>query len=127
MGQAARSKRIALIVEDDPGQADLVGALFEEADYHVFEVKTIQEALEFLTEHAAETRLIFSDVWIDRSADGVTLAREVAKRWPWIKLIVTSVAEREGLAQLPVSVTYMQKPWCALDLLVEAERTGGRN
>jgi DNA-binding NtrC family response regulator len=124
MGRASRERTMAIVVEDDQDQADLAAVLLEEAEFDVKEVASAEEASALLEEHGARVALVFADVWLNRSADGIALARSVAERWPWIKLIVTSGQAGPVLDELPRSAIYMQKPWRALDLLVEAERAG---
>jgi DNA-binding NtrC family response regulator len=124
MGLALRERTMAIVVEDDRDQADLAAALFEEAEFEVAEVASAEEAMRLLEENGTRVALVFADVWLNRSADGVALARAIADRWPWIKLIVTSGAAGSTIDELPRSAVFMQKPWRALDLLVEAERAG---
>jgi len=49
----------------------------------------------------------------------VSLAQAVKRRWPDVRVVVTSGASRD--ARLPDQAVYMQKPWRALDVLVQAE------
>jgi DNA-binding NtrC family response regulator len=124
MGRLLRERTMAIVVEDDQDQADLAAVLLEEAEFEVREVASADAANALLEEHGTHVALVFVDVWLNRSADGVALARAIADRWPWIKLIVTSGQAGSVLDDLPPSAVYMQKPWRALDLLVEAERAG---
>jgi CheY-like chemotaxis protein len=124
MGRALRERTMAIVVEDDQDQADLAAVLLEEAEFDVKEVASAEDAKAILEANGARVALVFADVWLNRSADGIALARAIAERWPWIKLIVTSGQAGPALDELPRSAVYMQKPWRALDLLVEAERAG---
>ena len=124
MGQAMDRRRLALVVDDDREQADLAAVLLEEADFEVIEAMSALEASQILRERNGEVALVFTDIWFNRSADGVTLAQEIAANWPWIKLIVTSGGPVEETKRLPKSATFVQKPWRALDILVMADNAG---
>jgi len=122
MSETSKGPMMALVVEDDQNQADLVGALLEEADFQVVEVASGEEALACLHDHAHDIALLYADLRLGRSIDGIDLARAVSINWPWIRLIVTSGDPEEDFDQLPETARFMRKPWRALDLLVEAER-----
>jgi hypothetical protein len=65
--------------------------------------------------------MIFTDVSLTGKIDGVELAHFATRCYPNIHVIVTS-----GLTltkSLPEGVMFMPKPWLALDVLREAERS----
>jgi CheY-like chemotaxis protein len=113
--------RIALVVEDDPDVRSLAAALIEETDLDVVEEDSAEGALAYLRRHASEVALVFADIRL-RRMDGIDLARIVKRDWPWIRVLVTSGNPGDRLDQLPRGARYMQKPWRALDVLIEAER-----
>jgi CheY-like chemotaxis protein len=57
----------------------------------------------------ADIRLLFTDVSMPGSMSGADLARDVAKRWPEIGIIVTSGRPRPG--ELPLSTRFHDKPY----------------
>lgn len=122
MGQANPPARVALIVEDDNYQRELVAALIEETDLRVLEVATAEDALHYLKDHAREVAFLFTDVRLPRILDGIDLARLVALSWPWIKIVVTSGDPGERLEDLPREADFLPKPWRSLDVLMAAER-----
>jgi CheY-like chemotaxis protein len=113
---------MALVVEDETDQADLVATLLEEVGFATIEAASAEEALESLRENAPRVTLLFTDVELRSKQDGVDLARIVGREWPWIRILVTSGDAKAGLRDLPKSAKFMQKPWRALEVLVEAER-----
>ena len=121
MGHAENTARIALVVEDDPDVRSLAAALIEETDLDVVEEDSAEGALAYLRRHAPEVALVFADIRL-RRMDGVELARIVKRDWPWIRVLVTSGNPGDRLNELPRGARYMQKPWRALDVLIEAER-----
>jgi CheY-like chemotaxis protein len=121
MGHAENTARIALVVEDDLDVRSLAAALIEETDLDVVEEDSAEGALAYLRRHAEEVALVFADIRL-RRMDGVELARIVKRDWPWIRVLVTSGNPGDRLDELPRGARYMQKPWRALDVLIEAER-----
>jgi CheY-like chemotaxis protein len=113
--------RIALVVEDDPDVRSLAATLIEETDLDVVEEDSAEAALAFLKANAGSVALLFADIRL-RRMDGVELARIVKRDWPWIRVLVTSGNPGDRLGDLPRGAKYMQKPWRALDVLIEAER-----
>jgi CheY-like chemotaxis protein len=125
MGQALRKPRnphIALVIEDQPEVRDLAAAILEETNLTVAEAANAEEALAFLNDHGSEVAMMFVDVKLPGSMDGVDLTRIAAELWPWIRCVVTSGAMDRPLNDLPRAARFMPKPWRALDVLVEAER-----
>ena len=122
MAQANRTATTALVVEDDPEIRSLAGAMLEETELNVVEVASGEEALAYLDEHGDEVALIFADVWLSGRLDGVELARAVQRRWPRVKMLVTSGNAGDRLRELPREAQFLPKPWRALDVLVAAEK-----
>ena len=120
MGQARPP--MAIVVEDETDQADLVAALLEEVGFETIEVASAEEALDSLRANASRVTLLFTSVQLRSARDGVDLARIVSREWPWIRILVTSGDARAGQRDLPKSAKFMPKPWRALEVLVEAER-----
>jgi two-component system, response regulator PdtaR len=120
--QTARTRHIALVVEDQPEVRDLAAAILEETDLAVVEAVSADEALAFLRERASDVAMIFVDVKLPGRMDGVDLAHMAAESWPWIKVVVTSGFMDRPLDDLPRSARFMPKPWRAFDVLLEAER-----
>jgi DNA-binding NtrC family response regulator len=111
---------IALVVEDDVAVRDLATAVLEETDLGVIACDSAEEALSVLERGDVTVALLFADVRLPGAMDGVSLARAVGRRWPETRLVVTSGEAHEGT--LPEHAVFMQKPWRALDVLVQAER-----
>lgn len=116
------TRRIVLVVEDDRELRHLACALLEETPLAVIEVDTAEEALAVMRAHGGDVAMLFVDIRLPGPMDGAELARSVAKLWPRTLVVVTSGAPGDRLARLPTSVSYMQKPWRGLDVLMQAER-----
>jgi CheY-like chemotaxis protein len=122
MRQASGSHQYALVVEDDADVRSLAAAMLEETELEVVEVESAEEALAFLERHGPAVALIFADVWLSGAIDGVELARTVKRRWPSVRVLVTSGDPGERLRDLPRDAAFVRKPWRALDILVAAEK-----
>jgi CheY-like chemotaxis protein len=122
VGQADKLMPIALIVEDDPDLRELAAALLEETDLKVVECATAEEALVTMCTHGNEVALIFADIRLPGLIDGIDLARKARALWPRVRIIVTSGNPGNRIDALPENAIYMQKPWRALEVLMEAER-----
>ena len=121
MGQASPFKPIALVVEDDPLQRELVVVLLEESEMGVIQCQSAEEALLVLEKMGESMSMMFTDVDLAGKIDGVELVHFATQQYPNIRVIVTS-----GIAltkSLPKGVTFMSKPWLPLDVLREAERS----
>jgi DNA-binding NtrC family response regulator len=111
---------IALVVEDDAAVRDLATAVLEETDLSVIACESAEDALSVLERGDVTVALLFADVRLPGAMDGVSLAKAVGRRWPDVRVVVTSGASRD--VTLPDRAVFMQKPWRALDVLVQAER-----
>jgi CheY-like chemotaxis protein len=121
MGQAKPFKPIALVVEDDEMQREMVALLLEECDMGVIQCESAETAVEVLDKLGASLSMLYTDVNLSGAMTGVELAYVAAKDYPNIHVVVTS-----GKAlprELPHHALFMQKPWLTLDLLREAERS----
>jgi two-component system cell cycle response regulator CpdR len=115
------TSNIALIVEDDFWQRELVSVLLEESGIGVVQCDTAEEALGVLEQFGGGVGMIFTDVNLAGQVDGVELAHVAAKHYPHIHVTVTSGNELNR--PLPQGATFLPKPWVALDVLQEAERS----
>ncbi len=99
-----------LAVEDDPMLlADMVD-LIEDLGFTAYEARGADAALRLMEAHA-DIRVLFTDVEMPGSMDGLKLAHAVRDRWPPVTIIVASA--RHGLRQsdLPVRGTLFAKPY----------------
>ncbi len=113
---------IALVVEDDPHVRELAAALLEETRLDVVEVESAEAALDCLQERGGEVAMIFADIRLQGTIDGVQLAKAACTLWPTVRIVLTSGAVSASLEGLPERVTFMPKPGRGLDVLVEAEK-----
>lgn len=99
-----------LVVEDET-LVRMVGAeILEDAGFDVLEASNADEALRILQSHD-DVVLLFSDVDMPGSMDGLNLARVVHARWPDIRLLLTSGRHELTNAQVRDEGTFISKPW----------------
>ena len=110
MGEPARPSAAVLIVEDEP----LIGMgavyLVEGAGFKVYEAGSAGAAVALLELHK-EICLIFTDVDMPGSMDGLKLAHYVRGRWPPVKIIVTSGHVKVAEESLPAGALFLHKPY----------------
>jgi DNA-binding NtrC family response regulator len=110
----------ALVVEDDVDQRELVSALLEECDMAVIQCESAESAEVVLERVGGDLSMIFTDLNLAGQMSGAELAEIAKGRFPDLTVIVTSGSEAPAL---PAGAMFMQKPWRALEILREAERS----
>jgi DNA-binding NtrC family response regulator len=121
MGQASPFKYVALVVEDDVWQRELLAALLEESEMDVIECESAEAALRTLSKTSGGVSLMVTDVNLAGRIDGVELAHLALEFYPNMHIVVTS-----GLAlarSLPEGAMFMPKPLLPHDVLREAQRS----
>ena len=78
--------------------------------------------MDCLRERGGEVAMIFADIRLQGTMDGVQLAKAACTLWPTVRIVLRSGAASASLKDLPACVTFMPKPWRGLDVLVEAEK-----
>jgi CheY-like chemotaxis protein len=111
MKSATEYRLITVLVVEDEFliRVDIADRL-REAGFLVLEAGSADAAIRIL-ETRSDIHLVFTDVDMPGSMDGLRLAAHVRDRWPPIKLIVTSghVALKEG--ELPTGGRFLPKPY----------------
>ena len=113
-------RHTALVVEDDANQRELVSALLEECDMAVIQCESAESAEVVLERVGGNLSMIFADVNLAGAMTGTELAVIAKSRFPNLTVILTSGS---NAPVLPAGAMFMQKPWLALDILREAERS----
>ena len=110
MGRSASRKPVVLIVEDEVllrmDAADVIGS----AGFEVVEAASADDAIVILGARRDIT-VVFTDVQIPGSMNGLNLARAVRGRWPPIKIVATSGLVDVGEKDLPDGGRFLPKPY----------------
>lgn len=110
---AAGSHRI-LIVEDDSAIADVIATYLSDCGFDVVVANSADRAIETMTSDRV-VDLVFSDITMPGSMDGIGLARWIRERRPDIKVLLTSglvnrVEELQALCdEGPIAKPYKQE------------------
>ena|SRR5205809_715614 len=103
-------KIAVLVVEDEPiTRMDVVEQL-EEAGFKVFEAPDADKAIKILETNSA-IRILFTDIDMPGSMDGLKLAAAVRDRWPPIRIVVASGLRKINLDALPDNSRFFSKPY----------------
>jgi CheY-like chemotaxis protein len=109
-----------LLVEDEPIIRMVAAYALEDAGLRCFEAENADEAFIKLAQHS-DIRLLFTDINMPGSMDGLALAAAVHERHPNIELIVTSGRRFYRDDELPDDGTFIPKPYRA-ERLIEVVR-----
>lgn len=101
---------VVLIVEDEPLILRLAADLISEAGYANVSAKNADEAIAIL-EQRDDIRVVFTDVNMPGSMDGLKLARAVRGRWPPVKIVITSAFSYAFMSKLPKDIPFVAKPY----------------
>jgi len=98
-----------LVVEDEALLLYSIADELRDHGFNVVEARNAAEALRAL-EANPEIHLLFTDVDMPGTMDGLALAAAVRHRWPPVKIIVTSGKGRPSPAELPDGA-FVLKPY----------------
>jgi two-component system, response regulator PdtaR len=104
-------------VEDEPLVRMTAADELEEAGFHVLEAANADVALKVLEARSDEVRVLFTDVGMPGSMDGVELAEQVHRRWPHVLLLISSGYARPHPDEIPDHGQFMPKPYHAATLV----------
>jgi CheY-like chemotaxis protein len=107
---------VVLVVEDEFLITMWVEETLLEAGHQVISAVTADQAMEVLNSRQ-DVRLLFTDVNMPGSMDGIQLASTVRERWPNIKIIVASGRQIVQGASLPPASVFLPKPYLPKDIL----------
>ncbi|MGY3482216.1 CheY-like chemotaxis protein [Bradyrhizobium sp. USDA 4011] len=110
MQHLAGSRPVVLVVEDETLLRWHAVAMIEDAGFDVIEAGNAAEAISVL-EVRTDIRVIFTDIQMPGSIDGLRLAHLVRNRWPPIKIIATSGLLRLRDYELPEGSRFLPKPY----------------
>jgi CheY-like chemotaxis protein len=98
------SRQVVLIVEDEALVRMTAVDMIEEAGFEILEAANADEATILLLEARRDITVVFTDIEVPGSMDGLRLAQAVRGRWPPIKIIATSGRCVVGVRRLLVPI-----------------------
>lgn len=100
---------VVLVVEDEPCVRMASASMLEEAGFEVIEACDADEALRLLSANPG-VGVVFTDVEMPGTIDGLDLARRIHHDWPRIGVVVTS-GRRGQTAAVQDGDVFMPKPY----------------
>ena len=98
-----------LVVDDSPEVADVTSSLFEHLGYDTIYRDSAEAALKLL-EGGTKIDLVFSDIVMPGTIDGVGLAREVRSRYPGLPIALTT-GYSDAAKAAPPNLRILRKPF----------------
>ncbi len=115
MGLIEPKRPVVLVVEDElllrMDAVDMIAG----AGFDVVEAVDADQAIEIL-EGRQDIAVVFTDIQIPGSMDGLKLARAVRGRWPPIKIVATSGHIGLNESDLPEGGRFLSKPYSSVEL-----------
>jgi len=109
---------VVLVVEDDWLLRLIAVEVVEDAGLVAIEAANADAAIAIL-ECRADIAVIFTDVDMPGSMDGLRLAHAVRHRWPPIKIIIVSGKTHLRDADLPSDARFFSKPYSVPNMISE--------
>ena len=115
MGLVESGRPVVLIVEDEFLLRIDAVQMVAAAGFEVVEASNADEAIEIL-ETRGDVTVVFTDIQMPGSMDGLKLARAVRGRWPPIKIVATSGHLDVREIDLPEGGRFLPKPYSPLQV-----------
>jgi CheY-like chemotaxis protein len=101
---------VVLVVEDDFLIRMNAAGMIEDAGFDAVEAANADEAIVIL-EARVDIRVVFTDIQMPGSMDGLKLAAAIRDRWPPIKIVATSGLVDVRADDLPEGGVFLPKPY----------------
>ena len=117
MSSPTTKRPIVLIVEDETLIRMDAIEMIVAAGYEVLEAANADQAIEIL-EARADISIVFTDVQMPGSIDGLKLAHAVRHRWPPVKIVTCSGHIKVKQHDLPEGARFVPKPYSKSEIAV---------
>src|SRR3978361_823700 len=104
---------VALVVEDDPLQREVMADLLKEEGLEVVECSTAEAAELVLVSTGTELKALVTDINLAGKMSGVELAAYAKRRFPHINVVMIS---GKGPPYVPDATSFLMKPFRPKDL-----------
>ena len=115
MGLSISRRPVVLVVEDElllrMDAVDMIAG----AGFEALEAANADQAIEIL-ESRRDVTVVFTDIQMPGSMDGLKLARAIRGRWPPIKIVATSGRAIAEEIDLPEGGRFLPKPYHPLQV-----------
>ena len=110
MSQALTLPKVVLVVEDDFLIRMHAVEMIADAGFDVVEAANADEAI-LILEARLDISIVFTDIQMPGSMDGLKLAAAIRGRWPPIKIVATSGLVDVQSIDLPPGSRFLPKPY----------------
>ena len=115
---------IILIVEDEMVLRMRAADMVEDAGFESIQAINADEAIKIL-ESRSDIALLFTDIQMPGSMDGLKLAQSVHERWPAIKIILVSGQIKVSDDDKPNDSRFFGKPLASKQMIAELKAMMG--
>ena len=119
-----RGRPVILVVEDEVLVRMMAVMVAEDSGFEALSAATADEAIKIL-ESRSDIRLVFTDVNMPGSMNGLRLAHAVRDRWPPVELLVTSALGNVTAKDLPARGRFLSKPYDVVTLSETFQQMAG--
>ncbi len=99
-----------LVVEDEAFLLFAIADELREAGYDVLEASNADQAIRLL-ESRQDIAILFTDIDMPGSMDGLRLSVAVRDRWPPVKIVITSGKRQPAADAMPSGGVFLPKPY----------------
>jgi CheY-like chemotaxis protein len=99
-----------LVVEDEPLIRSHLAGILDDKDCKTYEAGSAAKAITIL-ESNSEITVVFTDVQMRGTMDGIALARYVRSRWPPTIIVASSGKTRPAPGVLADDIAFLSKPY----------------
>ena len=82
-----------------------------DAGFEVIEASCADEALSVIKSKAEEIHVLFTDIHMPGSTNGLELAHHIRNNWPWIGVLIASGQANPSTEELPLGARFLRKPY----------------
>jgi CheY-like chemotaxis protein len=108
-------RRVVLVVEDDALIRMHASEMIRDLGFETVEAANADEAISLL-EGCSDITVVFTDIQMPGSMDGLRLVAVVRDRWPPVALLVASGQLHPPASALPAGVRFLSKPYLSHQL-----------
>ena len=116
---------VVLIVEDEPLIRMEAIDMIEDAGFATIEAHSADKAIALLQQHSG-VDVLFTDIDMPGSMDGLALASYVRSHWPDIKIVVASGVVDAQRLTLPDGALFFPKPYPTSHIVAALQQDAAR-
>jgi CheY-like chemotaxis protein len=115
VAETNKPKELVLVVEDETLIRMHSADMIRDLGFEVIEAENADAAVGLL-ETVPDIRVVFTDIQMPGSMDGLLLAAVIRDRWPPVALLVTSGKIRPPEGDMPMGARFISKPYSPFEL-----------